>query len=87
MESKNKKRALLAASMAGLMLAAGAGFSPAAHAEEDVKCYGVNKCKGAGACGGKNGCAGQNACKGHGFVKVSKEACLAIEGGSLTPKE
>ena len=84
MENKTKKQALLVASMAGLMLMAGAASSPAAHAE-DVPCYGINKCKGAGACAGKEGCAGKNSCKGHGFVKVTKEACLAIQGGSLTP--
>ncbi len=84
MENQMKKRTLLAASMAGLLMFAGAGLSPVAHAEE-VSCYGINKCKGAGACAGKNGCAGKNSCKGHGFVKVSKEACLSIQGGSLTP--
>lgn len=84
MDKKTKKQALVMASMAGLMMMAGAAVSPSAHAE-DVACYGVNKCKGAGACAGKAGCAGHNSCKGQGFVKVSKEACLAIEGGSLTP--
>lgn len=86
MDLRSKKQAFLAASMAGLLMTAGAVFVPAAHAE-DVKCYGVNQCKGTGACAGKNGCAGQNSCKGHGFVNMSKEACLATEGGSLTPVE
>ena len=88
MEKKNKKQALLAASVAGLLAVTGAVMllPAAAHAEE-VPCYGANACKGTGACHGeKNGCAGQNACKGQGYLKVeSKDACLAMQGGSLTP--
>lgn len=83
-----KKRALIMASVAGL-LAAGSFSVTAAQAEEGVPCYGVNKCKGAGACGGKgHSCAGKNACKGQGSVMTATaEDCLRIEGGSLTPKE
>ncbi len=82
----NKKQVLLAASVAGLLAVTGAMILPAtAHAEE-VPCYGVNACKGTGACKGQaNECAGKNACKGTGVIKVeSKEACLGMQGGSLT---
>ena len=88
MEKKNnKKQALVAASIAGLLAVTGAiAFSSPAMAE-GVACYGVNACKGQGACGGKgSSCAGKNACKGAGFVNVdSKDACLKMQGGSLTP--
>ena len=85
-----KSRALLAASVAGLMMAAGlASSGSAAQAAEGEKapCYGINKCKGAGDCGGKaHSCSGQNECAGHGFIKLDKETCLKIQGGRLTPE-
>ena len=58
-------------------------------ASSDVSCYGINKCKGAGKCGGADGssCAGTNSCKGMGWLSMPKDSCLAIEGGSLTPKK
>ena len=84
---KNKKQALLAASLAGLMAFAGtAAFGQMAMAEDKVPCYGINKCKGTGDCGGKaSSCAGKNACKGQGFISLHKDTCLKIEGGRLTP--
>ena len=88
-----RKQSLLAASVAGL-LAAGVmavGTAQADHHEGDgstVPCYGINKCKGTGDCGGKaHSCAGQNECAAHGFIKLDKETCLKIKGGSLTPVE
>lgn len=91
MESQkvSKKKALLAASVAGLLMAASVvGMANSAFAEEagKIPCYGANKCKGTGDCGGKgHSCAGKNECKGQGFVNASsKEACLAMEGGRLT---
>ena len=83
-----KKRALIAASVAGLMAAAAAAVTQPAQAAEDAKvpCYGINKCKGTGDCGGKgHGCAGKNSCEGQGYIKLSKDDCLRIKGGSLTP--
>lgn len=91
MEKKNKKSAMIAASLAGILALAGA--ATLAHADDaaamggdGVACYGVNACKGKGVCGAKgHSCAGENSCKGHGFLKVeSKDACLKMEGGSLT---
>ena len=81
-----KKKAFIAASVAGLMMTGAAIVAPTAFAE-DVGCYGVNNCKGTGACKGSvTGCAGKNACKGQGKIHIaSKEACLAMKGGSLTP--
>lgn len=86
------KRALLAASVVGLMAALSAQpvyaadeHDHAAGAEGKAPCYGINKCKGAGACGGKgHSCAGQNACKGQGYLELDKDTCLKIEGGRLT---
>jgi len=86
MENK-KKKAILAASVAGLMAASMFG-SPAVKAAdvELESCYGINACKGTGACGGKGySCAGNNACKGQGFIEVPKGSCVKIQGGSLTP--
>ena len=88
-----RQRALLAASVAGLLAAAGSvGWSQQAQAQEDdvesAHCYGINKCKGTGDCGGKgNSCAGKNACEGKGYINLSKDDCLRIKGGSLTPAE
>ena len=85
-----KARALVAASVAGLVAAAGALMAGThAQAEEaKVPCYGINKCKGTGDCGGKgHSCSGQNECAGHGYLKLEKDTCLKIKGGSLTPTE
>ena len=83
-----KKRMLIAASIAGLIATAGAGIlAPSAQAATETEhCYGINACKGNGACGGKagNSCAGKNACKGQGFVDVAKGSCMKIQGGKLT---
>jgi uncharacterized membrane protein len=84
-----KQKVLTASAIAGL-LAFGALSGPARAADTQdakVKCYGANKCKGSGACAGAgHACAGKNACKGQGFVEVdSKDACLKMEGGRLTP--
>ena len=87
-----RQRALVAASVAGLLAAAGsAWWSRSAQAQpqdddvEGVHCYGINKCQGTGDCGGKaHACHGQNACKGQGYIDLNKEDCLRIEGGRLT---
>jgi hypothetical protein len=85
MENRNKKRALLAASVAGLMAVAGVVVLFPGSASADA-CYVINACKGTGDCGGKGySCAGKNACKGQGFVELQKDTCLRIQGGSLTP--
>jgi uncharacterized membrane protein len=80
-------KAVLAASVAGLLAAVGAaGTNPAQAAEGDkVPCYGVNKCQGTGACGGKgHSCHGQNACAGQGYLEIDKDTCLKIKDGRLT---
>lgn len=84
-----RSQMLLASAVAGALTIASQALPAPAHAEgEKVKCYGVNECKGHGACAGPNGCAGKNACKGQGFVEVeSKDACLKMEGGRLTPQK
>jgi uncharacterized membrane protein len=84
-----RKKALLMASVAGLLTVTSLVMNPVqAHAEGDEgeSCYGVNACKGTGDCGGKGySCAGQNGCKGTGFIKLPKGTCTRISGGSLTP--
>ena len=87
------KRALVAASVAGLVAAMGVVFGShqvrAAETEdsgEKASCYGINKCKGMGDCGAKaNSCAGENECAGKGWVELDKDTCLKIQNGRLTP--
>lgn len=83
--ASTKRKAFIAASIAGLMMAGAAIVAPTAFA--DVGCYGVNKCKGTGSCKGTiAGCGGKNGCKGQGKIHVKDAAtCLAMQGGSLTP--
>ena len=75
-----EQRALLAASIAGLVASAGLAAlnSPVQAAEEGrVHCYGINKCKGTGDCGGKgHACAGKNSCQGQGFLTLDTAPCL-----------
>ena len=88
------KRALVAASVAGLVAAVsvvwGGQQLRAAETEdsgEKSSCYGINKCKGVGDCGSKaNSCAGKNECAGKGWVELDKDTCLKIQGGRLTPE-
>lgn len=84
----NKKKMILAASIAGLMAVATAPLMATnANAASD-QCYGVNKCKGTGACGGKDhSCGGHNACAGQGWLPIKADVCLQIEGGRLTEEE
>jgi len=80
-----KQRIVLAASVAGILAAAGWSTVPAQAAEGDVHCYGINKCAGTGECGGKgHSCAGQNSCQGEGFIDLAEEDCLRIQDGRLT---
>lgn len=81
MAKSNKKKMLLAASVAGLLAVSGVAMSAGNVFAEDVNCAGVNACKGMGDCGGKgNSCAGKNACKGTGWVKTSTDVCSKIGG-------
>lgn len=88
MNVRNKKTALLASAVLGLVTiaAAGRGLAEDAAAEK-VACYGINGCKGTGDCSGAgHKCAGMNACKGQGHINLPKELCLRIQGGHLEPK-
>lgn len=88
------QRAFVAASVAGLLTAAGLSVvGQQAQAQEGdaaggtVHCYGINKCMGTGDCGGKgHSCAGKNACQGQGYLDVAEKNCLRIQGGRLTPE-
>jgi uncharacterized membrane protein len=62
-----------------------AGDTPSHGKNEAAHCYGVNACKGVGDCGGKgHSCSGKNSCKGQGYLEMSKDLCLKIDGGRLT---
>lgn len=91
MATTSTSKVLLASAVAGMLALTsfGASAEEAKSAKgEKVHCYGVNECKGHSACAGPNGCAGKNDCKGQGFIDVdSKEACLKMEGGRLTPNK
>ena len=77
---KNKKNALLAASVAGLLAVTGAIMLPGTAHAEGVQCYGVNACKGTGECGGKgHSCAGKNGCKGQGWISTADEAACTTD--------
>ena len=66
MKKENKKKALLTASIAGLIAVGSFAAQAVANAEmggAGVPCYGINACKGVGDCGGKGySCAGKNEC-------------------------
>lgn len=84
-----RTRRALAAAVAGLLAGVGGAAAQANEADgtapATVHCYGVNKCQGTGDCGGKGrSCAGTNACKGQGYLELSEDDCLRIEGGRLT---
>ncbi len=88
MDVKSKKKAFLAASVAGLLVVAGTLASSGNVFAEDVKCDGGNACAGQGACGGKNhACAGINSCKGQGWIKTATaDECTKLGGTvSTTP--
>jgi len=80
-----KKKKLLAASIAGLLMVM--GFVSGARAVyADVNCSGINGCKGQGACGGKgHSCAGKNSCKGKGYLKVESAQICKEKGGTVLP--
>ena len=89
--SKKAGAVLLASAVAGLLALNSATNALAEEAKsggEKVKCYGANKCSGQGTCAGAgHDCGGKNACKGQGVIETdSKEACLKMEGGRLTPE-
>ena len=71
-----KKSELIAAAVAGLLMA---GCSSAPKPIVDVvmgECHGVNACKAQGECrGAGHACAGKNTCKGLGWVKMSHADC------------
>jgi hypothetical protein len=64
-----------------------------AHAEDQVKCEGVNSCKGSSACKTLfSSCAGHNECKGKGFLMLSPEECEKAKAemakeGEMAPKD
>jgi len=84
---------LLGAAVAGILASALPAQAQKIPAEklkkmDVVPCYGVNSCKGTGQCSGSgHECSGQNSCKGQGWLAIPKEACLNIQGGSLSPKK
>ena len=86
MKKINKKKMLLAASMAGLLAITGTLVGASAVYAADIQCSGINACKGQGECGGKgNSCAGKNACKGQGWVKSDPAEACAEKGGKVLP--
>ncbi len=81
-----RKKALLAASVAGLLTLVGVVSAPSQAHAADVMCSGVNACKGMGDCGGKeHSCAGKNGCKGQGWVDVPTEELCTKIGGTVLP--
>ena len=85
---KDRKHALVAASVAGLLALTGLVVGASAVYAEDVKCSGINGCKGEGKCAGADhSCAGKNACKGQGWINsASAEECTKA-GGTVVAEE
>lgn len=85
-DRRSKKKALLVASVAGLLAFASAMATAGVVYAEGVQCGGINACKGTGECGGKgNSCAGKNACKGEGWISQATEADCIQAGGTVIP--
>jgi hypothetical protein len=82
------KGAMVAASVAGLFLAAAPQAAQAKDAAGgDVKCQGVNDCHGKGGCkSATNDCAGKNGCKGKGWIKTSEKDCTTKGGKVVSAK-
>ena len=78
--SKMKTGLSLATAAAFIALSGMSMATPAAAADETVKCFGVNGCKGQSDCkSGNHECKGQNSCKGQGFLELSKKDCEAAK--------
>jgi uncharacterized membrane protein len=74
------KFTLLAASAAALFAV---NAATAAHAEETVKCSGINSCKGTSSCKtALSSCKGKNSCKGMGWTMTSAGDCTT-KGGKI----
>ena len=77
--AKKLSRLALAATAAAIFSTAAMTGTATADEGKVGKCMGANSCKGHSQCKGEsNACAGKNACKGQGFVKMTKDACMAI---------
>ncbi len=71
------------AAAAAAMFAAGT-IATVAHAEDGVKCAGINSCKGTSACKtATSSCKGMNACKGQGWISVKDQAECTSKGGKV----
>ena len=92
----NKKKLLVAASIAGLMASSSVALAGAAfpgHDSMNKSCGGVNGCKGAHGCkgmhsckGGKHACSGGNNCPSKSASSAAVDASVNIENGQLTAK-
>jgi hypothetical protein len=79
----SKKTALIAATAAA-MFAVGSVAS-VTHAQDGVKCSGINACKGQSACKtASSECKGMNACKGQGWTSTKDAAECTSKGGKVT---
>jgi hypothetical protein len=76
MTTRQGALAAAAASLFATALGSLALAPPAAAAENEIKCEGVNQCKGTSACKTLfSACAGQNSCKGKGFLMLTPAEC------------
>lgn len=73
-----RRNQTIAAAAASLFFSglATVALAPAAGAEDEIKCEGVNQCKSTSACKTLfSDCAGHNECKGKGFLMLTPEEC------------
>lgn len=86
--SKMKTGLSLATAAAFIALTGMSVAAPAAAADDNVKCFGVNSCKGTSDCkSGAHECKGQNSCKGQGFKAETAAKCKADGGTTTEPKK
>ena len=85
----NRKKILVAASIAGIMAASSstlamAGSAFPGHDSGNKSCGGMNGCKGVAGCkSGKNSCSGKHACSGKNSCSGQGTA-TKVEDGKLT---
>ena len=85
----NRKKLLVAASIAGIMAASSsvamAGSSFPGHDSGNKSCPGMNGCRGMASCkGGKHSCPGKHSCAGGQNGCSGKGAAAKVEDGKLT---
>ena len=84
--AKIRKSGFVVAAAAAALFASGtvAALSTSVHADDSVKCFGVNACKGQSQCRtAQSQCNGHNKCAGKGWIRMDSAAACEAEGGRV----